>query len=56
MLFSIWGAYTLPGMAGLGRVTVERIIESNNAEPGVNIDIEFHLFLLCDFYFISRTS
>ena len=56
MLFSIWGAYTLPGMAGLGRVTVERIIESNNAEPGVNIDIEFHLFLFGDFLYILRTS
>ena len=54
--FSIRGAYTLPGKAGLGRVTVERIIGSNNTEPGVNIDIEFHLFLFGEFLYILRTS
>ena len=39
-----------PIPAEISRVTAERIIGSNNTEPGVNIDIEFHLFFLVNFY------
>ena len=55
MLFSTWGAYTLPGKAGLGRVTVERLIGSNKTESGATLDIEFHFFIFWILY-ILRAS